>query len=98
MEERRDRERSRAKRRGVGRQAGGWRVKGEDRRRPGNGGVGTWGGSVVRQRAVSRACGWTGGGVEGAAVAAAAATAAAAGGSAERDRVGLVRRTPQRVT
>lgn len=47
------------------------------------GGVGTWGGSVVRQRAVSRACGWTGseaerrrgreGGREEAAVAAAAA-------------------------
>lgn len=72
-EERRDRERSRAKRRGVGQQAsrgmagkGGERErKREDWRRPGNGGVGTWGGSVVRQRAVSRACGWTGGGLVG---------------------------------
>lgn len=35
---------------------GGGRVMGEP---------GTWGGSVVRQRAVSRACGWTGRGEEG---------------------------------
>lgn len=39
----------------------GWTREEEDWRRPGNGRVGTWGGSVVRQRAVSRAGGWTGG-------------------------------------
>lgn len=39
----------------------GWTGEEEDWRRPGNGRVGTWGGSVVRQRAVSRAGGWTGG-------------------------------------